>query len=58
MFISSPNGVSEIGFVDQWSRKRKSEFEQQKQKSLGGGAWEWEEAFKQGVNACKRACLE
>jgi len=56
MFISSPNGVSELGFVDQWSGKRKWEFEQQK--PLDGEAWEWEEAFKQGVNACKRACLE
>ena len=55
MFLSSP-GVSELGFVDQWSKKRKWEFEQTKQ--LGGAAWEWEEAFKQGVESCKAACLE
>lgn len=56
MFLSAPNGPSELGFVDQWAKKRKWEFEQQKQ--LGGAAWEWEEAFRQGVDACKGACLE
>lgn len=58
MFISSTigNGPSELGFVDQWAKKRKWEFEQNKR--LGAGAWEWEEAFRQGVDACKSACLE
>lgn len=57
MFLSGPDGPSELGFVDQWSKKRKWEYEQNT-RSLGPAVWEWETGFQQGVKACAAACLE
>ena len=45
-----------MGFVTQWARRRKVEYEQGGQQ-LGKAAWEWEHGFAQGVEACGRACL-
>lgn len=57
MFFSGPDGPSELGFVDQWSKKRKWEYENNG-RSLGPAFWEWEQGFQQGVRACSAACLE
>lgn len=53
LFLSS---ASELGFVQQWAKRRMAEYESTGQK-LGGADWEWEHGFKQGAEACKRVCL-
>lgn len=46
-----------MGFVSQWARRRKGEYEARGMK-LGKAAWEWEHGFAQGVQACKMASLQ
>lgn len=55
MFLSAPGG-SELGFVSQWARRRKEEYEAGNQ-NLGKAAWEWETGFAKGVEMCKASCM-
>ena len=57
IFLADPAGPSEMGFVSQWARRRKGEYEAMGKK-LGKSAWEWEHGFVQGVQACNSACLQ
>jgi glucan 1,3-beta-glucosidase len=56
MFLSAQGGPSELGFITQWATRRKAEYESGGKK-LGKAEWEWLHGFKQGTEACKRACL-
>lgn len=53
MFLSSP-GVDELGFVIQWARRRRGEYESQR-RPLGDQAWQYEHGLKQGVDAASAA---
>jgi glucan 1,3-beta-glucosidase len=57
LFLSARDGVSELGFIEEWARRRRSEYES-KGDVLGKAAWEWEHGFKQGVVECQKACLQ
>jgi glucan 1,3-beta-glucosidase len=57
IFFSDPSGSSEMGFVSQWARRRKADYEAGGRK-LGRAAWEWEHGFAEGVQACKTASLQ
>jgi len=55
LFLSSP-GVDELGFVAQWSRRRREQYEAERGgNKLGDNAWQWDHAFQQGVDAASAA---
>ncbi|GMK55779.1 hypothetical protein CspeluHIS016_0208350 [Cutaneotrichosporon spelunceum] len=54
MFLHS-EGQAELGFVAQWSRRRRDAFQGGQ---LGDDAWQWDHGFKQGVEALNAQALE
>ncbi|ORY27437.1 cytoplasm protein [Naematelia encephala] len=56
LFFSS-SSVSELGFVNQWAKRRLEEYKAAGH-DVGGSGWEWEQAFAQAVGEAKRVCLD
>lgn len=54
LFRCHSAGTSTLGFIGQWRKKRRIEYESQ-HGSLGKATWEWEHGFAQGVEACRNA---
>jgi hypothetical protein len=56
MFLLSED--NQLGFVWHWSRRRREEYEMAVRGGVGGlgpNAWQWDEAFRQGVTCCTQA---
>lgn len=54
MFRTHPSGAGSIGFLNQWTRRRRREFEAT-HGPCGKAEWEWDHAFKQGAEGCRAA---
>lgn len=54
LFRTHSAGASSIGFLDQWTRRRRAEYEAA-HGGCGEAVWEWEHGFKQGVQGCQGA---
>lgn len=57
MFLQDKGGPQQLGYVYQWTIRRRAEYEKAKGAALGNTAWEWEDGFKQGVKVLEQTCL-
>jgi glucan 1,3-beta-glucosidase len=57
LFLTARDGPCDIGFIYQWIRQRKREYEAS-HGALGKASWVWETGFKQGLNECETASMQ